>query len=95
MAEVEFWRARNAVLGGLYEQLCQAPERRVLAILELGSTDRGLLPAFQTLLADLQKARPLTRPFLVHAYRFSLIEQIWQLRAKAITARIKLSSFAS
>ncbi|KAK9825454.1 hypothetical protein WJX81_002895 [Elliptochloris bilobata] len=58
MAEVEFWRARNAVLGGLYEQLSQASARRVLAVVELGSTDRGLLPAFQTLLADLQKVGP-------------------------------------
>lgn len=57
MAEVEFWRARNAVLGGLHEQLSQASARRVLAVVELGSTDRSLLPAFQTLLADLQKAR--------------------------------------
>lgn len=65
MAEVEFWRARNAVLGGLHEQLCQAPARRVLAILELGATDRGLLPAFQTLMADLQKARPMLSVMLL------------------------------
>ena len=58
MAEVKFWRARIAVLGGLYEQLSQTSARRVLAIVELGSTDRSLLPAFQTLLADLQKAHP-------------------------------------
>ena len=58
MAEVEFWRARNTVLRGLHEQLSQAAARRVLAVVELGSTDRSLLPAFQTLLSDLQKARP-------------------------------------
>lgn len=92
MAEVEFWRARNAVLGGLYEQLCQAPERRVLAILELGSTDRGLLPAFQTLLADLQKAPPLKRLFLVHACRVQAVQtSCGSCGQRPITARIKLS----
>ena len=57
MAEVEFWRARNALLGSLHEQLSQAPARRVLAAVEAGSADRALLPAVQTLLADLHKAR--------------------------------------
>lgn len=54
-AEVDFWRARSAVLGGLAEQLALPSVGRMIAAAEAGSEDRNLLTAFRSQLAELTK----------------------------------------
>ncbi len=55
MSEVEFWRARSAVLGGVSEQLAMPRVREMLAVLEAGSGDRQLLAALKGQIGELEK----------------------------------------
>jgi len=55
MAEVEFWRARSAVLSGVSEQLALPRVREMLGVLEAGSGDRQLLAALGGQVAELDK----------------------------------------
>lgn len=43
LAEIEFWRQRNAVVGSLYEQMNAPAVQRVVQVVELGSQDKKLL----------------------------------------------------
>lgn len=64
MAEVEFWRARGAVLSGVSEQLALPRVREMLAVLEAGSEDRQLLAALRGQIAELDKlATEVSRGF--------------------------------
>jgi hypothetical protein len=47
LAEIEFWRERNASLGSLYEQLNTPQAKKVVATLEAGSGDANLLMRFK------------------------------------------------
>ncbi|MEW5308429.1 MAG: hypothetical protein WDW38_000392 [Sanguina aurantia] len=55
LAEIDFWRERNAVLSGLYEQLNLPHVKRMIQTVELGSEDRNLLAGFKSQLAELTK----------------------------------------
>ncbi len=48
LAEIDFWRERNAVLSALYEQLNLPHVKRLIAVVELGSDDRNLLAGFKS-----------------------------------------------
>jgi dynein heavy chain len=48
LAEVEFWRNRNAILSSLHEQLNLPHVARMVQAAELGSDDRNLLSAFKS-----------------------------------------------
>uniref|UniRef100_A0A6S8LSH1 AAA+ ATPase domain-containing protein n=1 Tax=Dunaliella tertiolecta TaxID=3047 RepID=A0A6S8LSH1_DUNTE len=55
LAEIEFWRLRNAILSALYEQLNLPSVQKVIAVLEIGSDDRNLMASFKSQLAELTK----------------------------------------
>lgn len=55
LAEIEFWRERNAVLSSLHEQLNLPAFKRVIALLEEHSDDRNLMAAFKSQLSELAK----------------------------------------
>ncbi|CAD7704507.1 unnamed protein product [Ostreobium quekettii] len=55
MAEIEFWRRRNAVLSSLCEQLHLGKVRAVVAAVEAGSSDKNLLSSFTTQVGELNK----------------------------------------
>eukprot|EP00898_Chlorokybus_atmophyticus_P006649 jgi/Chlat1/6986/Chrsp56S00523 len=55
LAEIEFWRERNASLSGLYEQLNLPHVRCMIETLEIGSGDSNLLQAFAAQFAELTK----------------------------------------
>lgn len=55
LAEIDFWRARSAVLCGLWEQLNTRTATNVVAAMEAGSDDLNLLSAFKAQLAELGK----------------------------------------
>lgn len=46
-AELEFWQARNNFLSSMYEQLNSNKAKRVLAVLEAGSSNSNLLGTFK------------------------------------------------
>lgn len=46
-AELEFWQARNNSLSSMYEQLNSSRAKRVLALLEAGSSNSNLLGTFK------------------------------------------------
>ncbi len=48
LAEIEFWRERNVVLGALYEQLNLPHVRKMIQVVEMGSDDRNLQAAFKS-----------------------------------------------
>lgn len=53
LAEIEFWRARNAALSTISEQLSTPNVRRMLEVLE--ASDSGVLPNFKFAFGELQK----------------------------------------
>jgi dynein heavy chain len=55
LAEVEFWRARSAVLSGASEQLALPHVQTMLAVLDAGSEDRQLLAVLRGQAAELDK----------------------------------------
>jgi dynein heavy chain len=55
LAEIDFWRARSAVLCGLWEQLNTHTAGNVIAVMEAGSDDFNLMSAFKSQLAELGK----------------------------------------
>lgn len=55
LAEIDFWRARSAVLSGLWEQLNMRGVTEMLEVLEAGSDDRNLMAAFRGQMAELGK----------------------------------------
>ncbi|PNH08033.1 Dynein-1-alpha heavy chain, flagellar inner arm I1 complex [Tetrabaena socialis] len=55
LAEIEFWRERNAVLSSLYEQLNLPQVKRMIAVVEKGSDDRNLIAGFKSQLGELTK----------------------------------------
>lgn len=55
VAEVEFWRARSAVLSGVSEQLALPRVQEMLEALEAGSVDRQLLSALRGQMVELDK----------------------------------------
>jgi len=61
LAEIEFWRAKNAVLSSLFEQLNLASVKKMVAVIELGSDDRNLLASFKSQLGELTKLSAETR----------------------------------
>eukprot|EP00959_Pyramimonas_sp_CCMP1952_P156662 3276427-Pyramimonas_sp.AAC.1 len=48
LAEINYWRDRNAALSSLYEQLNLPNVRRMLSVVEVGSSDTNLLAAFKS-----------------------------------------------
>ncbi|XP_073386148.1 dynein-1-alpha heavy chain, flagellar inner arm I1 complex isoform X3 [Physcomitrium patens] len=54
-AELEFWQARNNSLSSMYEQLNSSRAKRVLALLEAGSSNSNLLGTFKAQVAELTK----------------------------------------
>lgn len=56
LIEIDFWRERNAVLSGLYEQLNLPHVKKMVAVVELASTDQNLLASYKTHFGELQKA---------------------------------------
>lgn len=55
LAEIELWRSRSAILGGLSEQLALPHVQLLLAVAEAGSDDRNLLSAFKSQMVELSK----------------------------------------
>ncbi|GLI59150.1 hypothetical protein VaNZ11_000978 [Volvox africanus] len=55
LAEIEFWRERNAVLSSLYEQLNLPQVKRMISAVEKGSYDRNLIAGFKSQLGELTK----------------------------------------
>ncbi|GMH41526.1 hypothetical protein BSKO_09436 [Bryopsis sp. KO-2023] len=55
MAEIEFWRQRNAVLSSLCEQLHLSHVRVAVAVVETGTSDKNLIAAFTTQVGELNK----------------------------------------
>ncbi len=55
LAEIDFWRERNAVLSSLYEQLNLPSVRRMCLVVEHGSGDQNLLTSFRTQFNELKK----------------------------------------
>lgn len=43
LAEIEFWRQRNAVLGSVFEQMNSPTVQKIVQVVELGSQDKKLL----------------------------------------------------
>lgn len=52
LAEIDFWRERNAVLSALHEQLNLPHVLKMIETLELGSDDRNLLAGFKSQVGD-------------------------------------------
>ena len=48
LAEIEFWRARNAVLSSLFEQLNLPAVKKMVSVIELGSDDRNLMASYKS-----------------------------------------------
>lgn len=55
LAEIDFWRARSAVLCGLWEQLNAKGAAVIITAMEAGINDANLMSAFKTQLAELGK----------------------------------------
>ncbi|KAL6757976.1 dynein heavy chain, N-terminal region 1-domain-containing protein, partial [Haematococcus lacustris] len=55
LAEIEFWRERNAVLSALYEQLNLPHVKLMIQVVEAGSEDRNLMAGFKSQLSELTK----------------------------------------
>ncbi|KAJ7570946.1 hypothetical protein O6H91_01G141400 [Diphasiastrum complanatum] len=55
LVELEFWRERSNALSRLYEQLNFYTAKKVLAVMEAGSTNLDLLGSFKTRFAELAK----------------------------------------
>lgn len=55
LAEIELWRRRSAILGGLSEQLALPHVQLLLAVAEAGSDDRNLMSAFRSQTVELSK----------------------------------------
>lgn len=55
LAEIEFWRAKNAVLSSLFEQLNMASVKKMVDVVELGSDDRNLMASYKSQLGELSK----------------------------------------
>ena len=47
LTETEFWQARSNYVSSMYEQLHSAKAKRILAILEAGSSNSNLLNTFK------------------------------------------------
>lgn len=48
LAEIEFWRERNAVLSALYEQINLPHVKKMVQVVEIGSDDRNLMAGFKS-----------------------------------------------
>ncbi len=55
LAEIEFWRARNAVLSSIYEQLNLPNVKKMVSVVEMGSDDRNLMASYKSQLSELTK----------------------------------------
>lgn len=55
VAEIDFWRARSAMLSGLWEQLNLRSAADIIEVVEAGSDDRNLVAAFKAQMAELGK----------------------------------------
>lgn len=55
LAEIDFWRARSAVLCGLWEQLNSKASSAIITAMEAGIDDANLMSAFKSQLAELGK----------------------------------------
>jgi dynein heavy chain, axonemal len=55
LAEIEFWRQRNAVLSSLFEQLNLPNVKTMVAVVEAGSDDRNLMAGFKAQFSELTK----------------------------------------
>ena len=55
LAEIDFWRERNAALSGLYEQLNLPNVRQMIELLDIGSSAVKLLASFRSQLNELSK----------------------------------------
>lgn len=55
LAEIDFWRARSAVLCGLWEQLNSKAAAGIISAMEAGIDDTNLMSAFKGQLAELGK----------------------------------------
>ncbi|KAK3281453.1 hypothetical protein CYMTET_10756, partial [Cymbomonas tetramitiformis] len=55
LAEIDFWRERNAALSSLYEQLNLPNVKRMVSVVETGSGDTNLLTSFKSQFGELTK----------------------------------------
>lgn len=55
LAEIDYWRARSAVLCGLWEQLNTKAAAGIITAMEAGIDDNNLMSAFKSQLAELGK----------------------------------------
>ncbi len=62
LAETEFWRDRSSSLSSLYEQLHSVKAKRMLSVLEAGSSNSNLLGTFKAQ-ASLQIMNPVLHNF--------------------------------
>jgi hypothetical protein len=78
LAEIDFWRARSAVLSGLWEQLSMRAAADIIEVVEAASDDRNLMAAFKAQLAELGK--------LVHEVGYGYHVTGWMLTLQEATA---------
>jgi len=55
LAEIEFWRRRNGVIGSVFEQMNAPGVQRIIQVVELGSQDKKLLSHFRAQNMELNK----------------------------------------
>jgi dynein heavy chain len=55
LAEINYWRDRNAALSSLYEQLNLPNVKRMVTVVEVGSTDINLIASFKSQFGELTK----------------------------------------
>ena len=55
LAEIDFWRERNAALSGIFEQLNSPHVRKMIEVIDKCSTDANLLIGFRSHFAELSK----------------------------------------
>ena len=58
LAEVVFWRTRNTVVGGMFEQLSRPGPQALIAFAEERVADTHLVQSFSSAFASLQRVRP-------------------------------------
>ena len=58
MDEIAFWRARNAAVGGMYEQLCNPAAQALITFAEEHVGDAHLVHSFKSALSNLQRVSP-------------------------------------
>lgn len=58
MEEIAFWRARNAAVGGMFEQLCNPAAQALISFADVHVGDVHLVHSFKSAFSNLQRVRP-------------------------------------